>query len=93
MTEESKYSVAELEAMLAAAKADESHEEFPKWIEPHASYVDRTNGHVSTPSFPHFHVDRDGKVTVLVADQAEADKAMRELVKEAKEVLQSQQAG
>ena len=80
----SEYTVEELETMLAAAKAKVAHQEFPKWIEPHASHVHTAaGGHVSVPLFPHHHVDREGKVTVFVDDADQEAKALAEAVKEA----------
>lgn len=73
MTEELKSAedaVAIAEANLVEAKRKATHQEYPKWIEPHASHVVDTGGHLSVPLFPEFHVDRhDGKVTVKVMDE------------------------
>lgn len=51
--------------------------EFPKWVEPHASHVERQGDHLSVAHFP-FHVDRKGVVSVLVADADEEKKALAE---------------
>lgn len=54
---------------------------YPKWVPVHESYIVRKEGeeggdvHISVPLFPEFHVDRDGTVTVLVADEEEARRA------------------
>jgi hypothetical protein len=53
----------------------EPSSEFPKWVVPHDSLVVRDGSHVSVPFYPEFHVDRDGKVTVLVKDAEEEDRA------------------
>ena len=59
------------------------HQDFPKYIEPHPSHIHRkpatedgAPAHVSVPTFPHFHVARDGIVTVLVHDLEEELVAM-----------------
>lgn len=74
--------VKEAEARLAEARRKASHQEYPKWIEPHASHLDHANGHVSVPLFPEHHVDRDGKVTVLVKDAEDEAKALAARVAE-----------
>jgi hypothetical protein len=71
-----EHTVEELEAMLAAAKAKVSHEEFPKWVVPHESHVHQAGDHLSAPLFPDHHVDREGKLTVLVRDADEEAKAL-----------------
>lgn len=87
MSEEHKYSVAELEAMLAAAKAEAAHEEYPKHVQVHESHVERrasTDGSpdmVAVPAFPDFEVLRDGMVMVLVRDADEEARATAEAVK------------
>ncbi len=75
--------VDELKAELAAAEAKASHQEFPKWVEPHASHVVTKGDHVSSPAFPDFHVSRDdGKFSVLVHSAEEEAKALAAAVKE-----------
>lgn len=50
--------------------------EYPKWVEAHESHLERKGDVVSTPAFPHFHVNRvGGAVTVLVNDAEEEAKA------------------
>lgn len=64
-------------------KTDNSKDEdFPKWVAPHASHVDRIGDHVSVPHFPEFHVDRKGNLTVLVRDAEEESRALAEKVAE-----------
>ena len=55
-------------------------QEYPKWVEPHASHVaiGRT---IVTPAWEHFHVARDQVVTVLVADADEEARALAEVPK------------
>lgn len=59
-------------------------EEWPQWVQPHASQVMRREEpgapvHISVPAFPTFHVNRtDGKVTVLVHNEDEAKLAAAE---------------
>lgn len=67
----SDYTVEELKKMLAEAEHKAVHQEFPKWVEVHADHIDRTNGHISVPAFPDYHIDRDDKVTVLVHNESE----------------------
>lgn len=79
--------VKEAEANLAEAKRAAAHQEFPKWIEPHASHVvdkpavGESPAHKSVPLFPLHHVDRDGRVTVCVDDADHEAKALAEAVK------------
>ena len=80
MTEQT---IEQLEKALADAKAKKAHEPFPKWVKPHASQIDRTADHVSTPAFPDFNVGRDGEVTVLVKNADEEAKATSASVKPA----------
>jgi hypothetical protein len=50
--------------------------EFPKWIEPHESHIEKTGGHISVPLFP-FHVQRGSNVvTVMVKDADEEKQAI-----------------
>ena len=81
--------VAEAQKKLDAAKAAASHKEFPKFVEPHASHIvtqKPVHGdappHLSTPHFVEHHVDRFGKVSVLVHDAEEEAKALAEAAKE-----------
>lgn len=92
MTEhaELEAAVSEAEKNLAEARARAAHKEFPKFIEPHASHVVKREAphgeappHVSVPAFTEHHVDREGKITVLVRDAEEEAKALAEAVKEA----------
>ena len=55
-------------------------QEYPKWVEPHASHVaiGRT---IVTPAWDHFHVARDQSVTVLVNDADEEARALAEAPK------------
>jgi hypothetical protein len=86
------HTVAELEKMLAEAKAKEAHQEFPKFVKPHKSHVrvKKTEGapdHVSAPAFSEVHVDRvTNDVTVLVNDADEEKKALSELKVDAPKV-------
>ncbi len=59
-------------------------QDWPKWVVPHESQIVRTKAEgmpdqVSTPGFADFHVNRaDGVVTVLVANEAEEQRAAGE---------------
>jgi hypothetical protein len=55
-----------------------SDHDYPKWITPHESHIERSHGdHMSAPLFPHFHVDRTTQaVTVMVMDEDEEAMAM-----------------
>lgn len=79
--------VVEAEEALAEAKAREAHQEFPKYVEVHESHVVKQVAphgdappHISIKGFAGHHVDRDGKVTVLVHDADEEAKAMAAFV-------------
>jgi hypothetical protein len=79
------HTVAELEKMLAEAKAAESHREYPKYVKPHKGHVrikkspDGGQDHVSALPFTDVHVDRvTNDVTVLVNDADEEKKALAE---------------
>lgn len=79
MTDEVKnyeQEVREAEERLAEAKRAAAHQEYPKYVEAHASHVVTTGDHVSTPHFLDFHVGRDGKVMVLVKDAEDEAKAL-----------------
>jgi hypothetical protein len=57
--------------------------QFPKWVTPHIGHVVRSQTAdappaIVTPAFPHFHVGRDGAVTVLVHDADEEAHALRD---------------
>jgi hypothetical protein len=80
---EHEENVAAAEKALAEAKAKAAFMEFPKYIEPHESHVvtqEAAHGdappHRSTPAFGGFHVDREGKVKVLVHNAEEEAKAL-----------------
>ncbi len=76
------HTVEELEAMLEAAKAKAAHQEYPKWVEPHASHVvTAATGHKSVPSFSDHHTDQNtGKLMALVHSAEEEAKALAEAV-------------
>lgn len=58
------------------AKHPEEGADFPQWVEPHPSHVKRDHaGRVVTPNHEQHHVDRSGKVTVLVHNADEAAEA------------------
>lgn len=76
-----KEKSAELHKELAELEAKAAHKDFPKYIKPHDSHVDRTGHHVSVPAFPEHHIDRAGLLTVLVRDAEEEAKALAEAVK------------
>ncbi|HLH92075.1 MAG TPA: hypothetical protein VKX28_26885 [Xanthobacteraceae bacterium] len=61
----------------APAQASKTDVEFPKWVVPHPSHVVDTSGHISVADFAH-HIDRAGKVTVLVKDAGEEAEALAE---------------
>ena len=82
-----EHTVEELEKMLAEAKAKASHLEYPKHVEPHPSHViarlrPGAEPSISVPAFTSHHVDREGRVSVLVCDAEEEAKALAEVVKE-----------
>lgn len=85
MTDHSELEAAvkEAEKNLNEARAKAAFKPYPTWIVPHESHVENVNGHISTPEFEH-HIDREGKVTVLVHDEEAEKKAtsVREMPKE-----------
>lgn len=53
------------------------HQDYPKWVEPHASHlVVGANHHVSVPGFVEFFINRARNVTVLVKNEAEEAAAL-----------------
>jgi hypothetical protein len=46
----------------------EDHQEFPKWVAPHESWISRQGDHLSVLGKFESHVDRDRNVTVLCHD-------------------------
>lgn len=72
---EAEEAVRQAQKKLADATFARDHKEYPKWIEPHESHVDTTDGHVSVPHFD-FHLGRAGKVTVKVDDAEHEAKAL-----------------
>lgn len=76
--------VREAETNLAEVRRKAAHQEYPKYVEVHASHVDQTNGHISVPMFPEFHIDRStNAVMVMVRDAEEEAKALAVKVAEA----------
>ena len=66
---------------LARAEAAAAFKEFPKHVEPHESHVVKQEvpglpPHVSVPMFGEHHVDRAGKITVLVHSVEEEARAL-----------------
>ena len=52
-------------------------QEYPKYVTPDESFVVRHEGKVvNVPHWPHFHVDREGAVTVLVNNAEEEGRAV-----------------
>ncbi len=74
--EDHEANVAAAQKALDEAKAKAAFKEFPKWVEPDPSHIDRTNGNMTAPAFPEYHVDRTGKLTVLVRDADEEARAL-----------------
>lgn len=78
MTElaEAEHALKDAEARVIELKHRASHQDYPKWVTPHDSHIDRINAHVSCGLFPLHHVDREGHVTVWVGDAEEEAKAL-----------------
>jgi hypothetical protein len=73
---EHEENVAAAKKALAEAKAKAAFMEFPKWVAVHESHIHKAGDHISVPLFPDHHVDREGKVTVLVHDLEHEAKAL-----------------
>jgi hypothetical protein len=58
----------------------EAGSDYPKWVVPHDSLVVRNGEHVTVPLFPEMFVDREGRVTVLVKDGDEEERATSQAV-------------
>lgn len=79
--------------LVPAPAARVNHDsEWPRWVKPHDSHIVRQSvagapDHVSTPHFPHVHVNRvDGTVTVLVENEDEEKRATEARVVEVVEI-------
>jgi hypothetical protein len=60
--------------------ASPKDQEYPKYVPVHSSQIDRTHGHVSTPGWPNFTIDRATKaVMVAVKDAEEAARAAADM--------------
>lgn len=79
--EQLQADVDEAKSALAHAEAAAAFKEFPKLVEPHASHIVTREAfgvpaHISAPSFSQHHIDREGKITVLVHSAEEEAKAL-----------------
>ena len=79
--EDLQADVEHAKSALAHAEAAAAFKEFPKHVEPHESHIVRQEAagmppHVSVPAFGEHHVDRAGKITVLVHSVEEEARAL-----------------
>ena len=84
--EQLKEDVDNAKAALAKAEAAAAFKEFPKHVEPHESHIVKQEvpglpPHVSVPMFGEHHVDREGRITVLVHSVEEEARALAAAVK------------
>ena len=84
--DELQADVEHAKSALARAEAAASFKEFPKHVEPHESHIVRQEvpglpPHVSVPMFGEHHVDREGRITVLVHSVEEEARALAAAVK------------